>query len=160
MASSFKPQISGDTSGYPDVREFGVTAAEAFEVGELVYMDVNTGKILVCGADPALIAGVSGAAAAFGLGTQWPGNIYDGVKIPVSLLRANTKVFMSSTTTPLLTHVGNAYGVAKVGHIWQVDIGDTGNTRVVVIDICNSPQQEGFIVQFLAANLQFDAVAS
>lgn len=160
MASTFKPQVSGNLSGYPDVREFGVTAAEAFEVGELVYMDVNTGLILVCGADPALIAGISGAAAAFGLGSQWPGNIYDGVKIPVTLLNSNTLVFMSSTTTPLLTHVGNAYGVAKVGHTWQVDTGDTSATRVVVVDIYNSPQQEGFLVKFLAANLQFDAVAS
>lgn len=160
MASTFKPQITGNVAGYPEVREYAVTAAETFQVNELVYMDVATGKILVCGADPALIAGLSGAAAAFGLGTQWPGNIYDGTKIPVTLLRSDTKVFMSSTTTPLITHVGNSYGIARTSNIWQVDIGDTSATRVVVVDIFNTPQQEGFLVQFLAANLQFDAVAS
>lgn len=159
MASTFKPQVSGNLSGYPDVREFDVTAAETFQVGELVYVH-TTGKLLVCGADPALIAGISGAAAAFGLGTQWPGNIYSGVKIPVTLLNSNTLVFMSSTTTPAITHIGIAYGIAVVSGVWQVDTADTSNTRVVVVDIFNSPQQEGFLVKFLAANLQFDAVAS
>lgn len=160
MASTFKPQVSGNQMGYPEVRDYGVTAAQTFGVGELVYMDTTTGLILVCGADPALIAGISGAAAAFGLGTQWPGNIYDGVKIPVTLLNSNTLVFMSSPTTPLLTHVGIAYGIVNTSGTWQVDITDTSNTRVVVVDIFNSPQQEGFLVKFLAANLQFDAVAS
>lgn len=160
MASTFKPQISGNQMGYPEVREFGVTAAQTFGVGELVYMDTATGLILVCGADPSLIAGISGASAAFGLGTQWPGNIYDGVKIPVTLLSSNTLVFMSSSTTPAATHVGVSYGVVNNSGTWQVDISDTTNTRVVVVDIFNSPQQEGFLVKFLAANLQFDAVAS
>ena len=160
MASTFKPQIVGNVAGYPEVRMYDVTAAQTFELGELVYFDTTVGTLKICGADQALIAGVSLASAAFGLGTQWPGNIYDGVKIPVALLRSDTKVFMSSTTTPAASHIGTAYGVAVVSGAWQVDIGDTSNTRVVVVDIFNTPQQEGFLVQFLAANLQFDAVAS
>ena len=160
MASTFKPQIQGNLAGYPEVRNYRVTAAQTFGLNELVYVDVTTGKLLVCGADPSLIAGVALASAAFGLGTQWPGNIIDSDYIGVALLRSDTKVFMSSTTTPVVTNIGVAYGIAAVSGVWQVDTSDTSNTRVVVVDIFNTPQQEGYLVQFLAANLQFDAVAS
>lgn len=160
MASTFKPQISGNLSGYPDVRLFTVDPAATFVLGELVYWDTATQTLKVCGADPSLIAGVAMASAAFGLGTQWPGNIYTGTSVPVALLNSNGLVFMSSTSTPASTNVGVAYGIAAVSGTWQVDTGDTSNTRVVVVDIFNTPQQEGFLVKFLAGNLQFDAVAS
>ena len=164
MATNFKPIISGNQSGYPEVRYFTVDASATFVVGELVYWDTATQTLKGCGADPSLIAGIALASAAFGLGTQWPGNIYDNAgvltAIPVALLTPTTKVFMSSSSTPALSNVGVAYGVASNSGVWRVDTSDTSNTRLVVVDIFNTPQQEGFLVQFLAANLQFDAVAS
>lgn len=160
MSSNFKPQIGGNLSGYPEVRYFTVDGSATFQVGELVYWDTGTQTLKKCGADPALIAGVALASAGFGLGTEWPGNIFGGTAIPVALLDSRTKVFMASSATPASTDIGVAYGIADNSGTWRVDTSDTVNTRLVVIDIFNSPQQEGFLVQFLAANLQFDAVAS
>ena len=158
MSSNFKPQVIGNVDGFPEVRYFPVTAAQTFQIGELVYHDTSVATLKVCGADPSLIAGVSLADAAFGLGTQWPGNIYGGVSIPVALLKPDTKVFMASATTPAAAHVGKSYGVVLASNVWRVDTTDESNTRVRVLDIFNSPQQEGFLVQFLTANLQFSGI--
>jgi len=155
MSSNFKPVVSGNLSGYPEVRYFTVDGAATFKVGELVYFDTATQTLKGCGADPALIAGVALASAAFGLGTEWPGNIFGSTQIPVALLKSGTEVFMASATTPATTNIGVSYGIANNSGVWRVDTTDVVNTRVSVIDIFNSPQQEGFLVRFLAANLQF-----
>lgn len=155
MTTNFKPNIGGNLSGYPEVRYFTVDPAATFEVGELVYWDVNTQTLKVCGTNPALIAGVALASAAFGLGTQWPGNIFGGTAIPVALLKPSTNVFMASSATPAITNVGVAYDIQNNTHVWRVNLGSTGNTRVRVLDFFNTPFQEGVIVNFLEANLQF-----
>lgn len=158
MATNFPPQLGIKADAGVLVRLMPVTAAEAFVVGELVYLDTAVGTIKVCGADPALIAGIAYAPASMGLAAA--GSIWGGTNIPVALLSSAAVVFMASSTTPVFaTHVGNAYGVEKTTN-WRVDIGDTSATRVDVVDISISPQQEGFFVRFKAANLQFDAIAS
>ena len=51
------------------------------------------------------------------------------------------------------------YGIARLSSgNWAVDTTDTSNTRVIVkrVDIANGV----FYVNFVAANLQFDAIAS
>jgi hypothetical protein len=67
---------------------------------------------------------------------------------------------MSSLTVPVMaTHLNVAYGVARDANgIWQVDVSDTTNTRVVVVRL---EIALGFwYVKFLAANLLNDGVAS
>jgi len=78
---------------------------------------------------------------------------------PVAILTPLTVVAMCSATTPDVSHITRAYGVAKLSSgNWAVDIGDTSNTRlhVIRVDVTNGI----FYVRFLAANLQGDAVLS
>jgi hypothetical protein len=66
---------------------------------------------------------------------------------------------MCSATTPAETHVGVAYGIARLSSgNWAVDTGDTSATRLIVyrVDIATG----AFFVRFTAANLQLDAIAS
>lgn len=155
MATNFKPTVGGNISGYPEVRYFTVDGAAAFVVGELVYFDTATQTLKECGANPSLIAGVALASAAFGLGTEWPGNIFGATQIPVALLRSGTEVFMAATATPAVTNIGVAYDIQNNSGVWRVNLGSTGNTRVRILDIFNTPQQEGVLVNFISTNLQF-----
>lgn len=155
MASNFPIQVA--TAYPPDrVRLFPVTAGQTFIAGALVVL--SSGTVSECGADPANILGIALAPASVGLAS--PESIYGGDNIPVFVLTPNDTVFISSSTTPVFaTHVGTAYGIVKSTN-WLADISDTTNTRLVIIDVSNSPQQEGFYARFLAANLQLDAIAS
>lgn len=162
MASAFKPQVANFHGEY-NVRPFPVQAGQTFVDGALVVFDPTTNHtISECGANPALIAGISGGPASVALDSR--GSIYGATRLPVFLLNPYVIVWMSSTTTPVYaTHVGNKYGIQKNGNFWQVNIADTVNTRVEVLDV--SPAafapdlgigQEGFLVKFLGANLQFN----
>lgn len=155
MASSFPLQIA---KPYPPTRvyHYPVTAGQTFITGALVFL--TSGAVSECGSDPSSILGIALAPASVGLASA--GSIYGGTNIPVFVLSPEDILFMASATTPVFaTHATTAYGVEKTTY-WRVDTSDTSNTRVVVVDVSNSPQQEGFYVKFLAANLQLDAVAS
>ena len=155
MASNFAC-APANNYGSDRIRYFPVTAAQTFVVGALVFL--TSGAVTECGADPANILGIALAPASVGLDTR--GSIFGGTQIPVFVLTPNDTIWMGSSTTPVFaTHVGTAYGIVKSTN-WLVDISDTGNTRVVPIDVSNTPQQEGYYVRFLAANLQLDAIAS
>lgn len=155
MASNFGCQPA---NVYPAnrVRYFPVTAAQTFIDKALVVL--TTGALVECGADPAAILGIALAPASMGLATG--GSIWGGTSIPVFVLTPEDEIWMGSSTTPVFaTHVTVAYGIVKSTN-WLVDVSDTSNTRVVVVGVSNTPQQEGFYVRFTAANLQLDAVAS
>lgn len=155
MASNF-PCKPANIYSANRVRYFPVTAAQTFIDGALVVL--TTGALVECGADPALILGIALAPASMGLASG--GSIFGGTNIPVFVLTTEDEVWMASSTTPVFaTHVTVAYGIEKTTN-WRVDVGDTGNTRVHVVGVSLSPQQEGFYVRFMAANLQLDAVAS
>jgi hypothetical protein len=155
MASSFKPVLGAKYESGVMVRSYSVDSGATFTAGELTYFDTSTQTLKGCGANPTLIAGISFGSAAFALGTQWPGNIYQGTKIPVALIGEGVEVFMSSATTPAATHIGNQYGLVNTSGTWQVNISDTTNIRIIVVDIYNTPQQEGFLVRFDPKYLQF-----
>lgn len=138
------------------IRYFPVTAGQTFILGALVFL--TSGAVSECGSDPANILGIAMAPASVGLAAA--GSIFGGTNIPVFVLTPSDTIWMASSTTPVFaTHVGTAYGIEKTTN-WRVDTTDTGATRVVPIDVSNTPQQEGFYVRFLAANLQLDAIAS
>lgn len=158
MASDFPAYVAAEYEHGTEVHEFtpsqtaGETAAAS---GELMYYDTSDQKIKRCGADPALIAGISEVTS------EEARVLTPNGKIPLRLLKPNALVGMCSATTPAETHIGVAtgYGVVRLSSgNWAVDIGDTSNPRVMVkkIDI----NKGIFFVNFLAANLQFDAVAS
>lgn len=156
MASDFPACVTAEVEHGSEVQEFipsqtgGETLAKA---GELWYYDTSDQKVKRCGADPSLIGGVSEVSSEAARVLTPDG------KIPVRCLKPNGLVRMCSATTPAETHVGVLYGVVRLASgNWAVDISDTSNTRVIVrkVDIVNGV----FYVNFVAANLQFDAIAS
>lgn len=159
MASDFPAHVCAGHEHGSEVHEYAVsvTAGEtAAKAGELMYFDTSTQTIKRCGADPALIAGIFEAGNSDVARLLTPNN-----KVPLRLLNPNALVRMCSATTPSEAHVAvsTGYGIARLSNgNWAVDIGDTSNGRVWVtkVDIPNGV----FYVHFLAANLQFDAVAS
>lgn len=154
MASSFKATVARNYNS-ACVDEYTPDTSATFVVGDLVVFNTGTQKLDKCGADPALIAGISFVAS----GTGGAQTLTENGKLPIYCLQSDTVVSMASDTTPAESHIGTAYGIADGGSgVWKVDIGDTSNTRVDVIgiDVTNGI----FYVRFKAANLQFDGIAS
>ncbi len=154
MASDFPAYVAAEYEHGTEVQEYtpGLTT-EAFGPGDLVFYDTSDQLMQLCGADPSLIAGISE------VDSEEAKTLTPNGKVPVRLLKPNALVAMCSATTPAESHVGVAYGVVTLASgNWSVDTSDTSNTRVVVkrVDIENGI----FFVSFLAANLQFDAIAS
>ncbi len=155
MTQPLFPPFLGDRQEPSRVLHFTPDGAATFKVGALVYYDTGTQTLKECGADPALILGIALADAVPATGKS---PFADG-KVPVLVLQPETLVCMASTTVPAETQVLNGYGVVKDSSgFWLVDIGDTVNKRLDVarVDISNGV----FYVQFYAANLQLDAIAS
>lgn len=155
MASSFPAEVAQKIDIGSDVQPYtpSQVAGEVFVPGDLVFYDTVNFWMERCGADPALIAGISE------VDSEEARVLTEDGKIPVRLLDTSAIVRMASATTPAEAHVGVAYGIVRDanGH-WLVDTADVVNTRVTVvgIDIATG----SFYVKFIAANLQFDGIAS
>lgn len=158
MASDFPAYVAAEYEHGTEVHEFvpsqtaGETAAAS---GEFVYYDPADQKIKRCGADPALIAGISEVSS------EAARVLTPNGKIPIRLLKPNALVALCSATTPAEAHIAVAtgYGIARLSSgNWALDTGDVANPRCFVkkIDIAKGI----FFVSFIAANLQFDAIAS
>jgi len=147
MASKF-PVFIAHGQRDPLVAAYTVDASATFIAGALVFK-ASDDEIEECGADPADILGIALMPAA-------QSTLYGG-KVLVAILDPDVIVGMSSSTVPAVTHLLDPFGIAKSTH-WQVDIGDTSNTRVHVIKIDTT--NGIFFVKFMAANLQADAIAS
>lgn len=155
MASNFPVQVMGN---YPPdrVRHINVTAGQTFITGAMVVL--SSGAVSECGADPATWTGIAMAPASVGLAT--PESIYGGDKIPVFIATPLDTFFVASATTPVYaTHIGVAYGVVKSTN-WLLDTSETTATIWEVIDVSNSPQQEGFYARPLASRLNPSGIAS
>lgn len=136
------------------VREFLPASDSTHVVGDLVFADTSSPwDMNKCGADPSLIAAVSEV-----ISDDADALTPDG-KVPYRILSSGTVVAMCGTSDPTdSTAVGTAYGVVNANGVWKVDLTDTSNTRVLVIGV--DTVNLIYFVRFLAANLQFDAVAS
>jgi hypothetical protein len=153
--SSFPATITEDIEA-SSVQEYAVSVTSgetAAASGELMYFDTSTQTLKRCGADPSLIAGIAeGASATWRLLT--PNN-----KIPLRTLSPRCGVRMCSSTTLSEANVGVAYGIVRDANgFWAVDTTDTSNTRVFVYRVDTGANAA--FVRFVAANLQFDAIAS
>lgn len=151
------------SQNYPTVRGYPVyTSGTAFSAGDLVLYDTTNNGLVRCGADPALIAGIAHQSSA-NASLYVPNGL-----VPVSILDASTPVVMAlASGTPSDTLIGDAYGIARnADGFWEVDTSDTVATRVTIIDVFPSRATSGadprsfgqtwVVVNFLAANLQFD----
>ena len=158
MASDFAASVAHGIEAGTQVKEFppGEGSNEPFVVGDFVFYDTSDNVIQLCGADPALIAGISETdSAEHTLLTP------DG-KVPVRLFRSSQVVVaLGSSTTPAQSHVGDQYGITRNGAVpfnWLLDTAKTGaDARVLVVDV----DIDGgiFFVQMLNDQLQFAAIA-
>lgn len=154
MASDFPAYIAAEVEHGSEVLEFTPdNTSNPFVPGSLVYYDTADQKAKLCGADPSLIAGISE------VDSTEADDLTPNGKVPLRCLKPNALVAMCCGTTLAEANVGVAYGVVKLSSgNWAIDTSDTSATRVVVKKI-DTDKNIGF-VSFLAANLQFDAIAS
>lgn len=146
----------------PNIQSIRITAAQTFKKGALV-IDTAAGTISECGADPATVLGVA-LEDAF----SKPGNtgmvnaptiITGGQSNECSVAIADRRQIFSmravnggtDPVTPLQTHIGESYGVLKVGNDWCLDIAETVATIFKVVDI--DVDQKIFFGKFIEARL-------
>ena len=125
---------------FPEVQHYiaDATNGAAIVVGSFVKTDTD-GEIIICGADPAAVLGIAlgdfNGAAGYGMPsgiTQVTGRSQE---IPVALGTSDTIFAMKGSSAPVLTNIGDSFGVVLTSGIWTVDITDTTNKVVVVVDI-------------------------
>lgn len=147
--------------GVPSVRAMAYTTGQTFKKGALLTI-VAAGTVSECAADPTAVCGVSLQGAGTGPGYNMadnPSNV-TGRTQEVSVCIADR---MSEFTirgvnggtdpvTPLQTHIGESYGVAKVGDDWVLDLAETSAKVFEIVDII--PEKNLFVVKFLEAVIQ------
>jgi|SRR5215203_537589 len=145
------------------VQSVRYATGQTYLKGALVVDNVN-GEFVECGADPVSIFGVTLQAAATGPGFDISSS---GETTVVTGRNQETSVAVADRDTqfkgrgvsggtdpvlPLQTHVGEKYGVSKVGNDWVIDFAKTGaSARLQITDICT--EDNTFLFKFLEANL-------
>ena len=131
--------------GNPNVRHLPEASAQSFAVGDLVYL--SGGKVTVIANDATMI-GVAEKAAT---------TTADSL-IPVSLISPEQTWVAQEDTTTAVAHVGNDYGLNITSGSMSVDIGETTNTAITIIDLdardAVGASNGRVLVQFLPQVLQ------
>lgn len=148
MASSF-PIFVAQGAEDTIVREYTPDATNVFVPGSLVYYETTGNTVDVCGANPALIMGISEVSSvAHAL-------ITPNGKVPVRVITTDRVVLgCASATTPADSYIGDNVGFTLSGTVWLVDVAKTTTTSratVVDVDIANGI----FYVTLHANALQF-----
>lgn len=125
------------------VRQRDLAAAQTFKIGAVVLLDAAE-NIVEAGANPATIYGFALHDAAVDPFTT---------KVLVAEADSASRFWLQGTSSPIKDNIGKSFGLVKHadGH-WIVNIADTTNTRVQVIDI--DLDRDLFLVNVLAANRQ------
>lgn len=126
------------------------TAGQTFVVGSLVYFDTSANKIRLCGADPALILGLSE------IDSEANRVITPDGRVPLYCIGPNDTIAMSCPTTLAESNVDRDYGVVNNSGIWQIDTTDTSAIRVRIRRVLTDLNWA--LVQFINTNLQFGTV--
>lgn len=133
-------------TGTPNIISVKYTAGQTFLKGALV-VDTAAGTVSECAADPARVYGVAQEGAntrpgGTGIANN-PSIITGGQNLEVSVaVLDRMNVFScrgvnggTDPVVPLQTHIGELYGVAKVGNDWVLDLAETVSTVFEVVDI-------------------------
>lgn len=146
----------------PQVQSMAYVAGQTFLKGALL-IDVASGEVQECGADPALILGVAledaGSKIGYGVPNASQTTVVTGRVQEVSMLIADRDTQFSGRgvnggtdpVLPLLTHIGEVYGVTKVVNDWVIDFAKAGTPRVIITDIRDSDNT--FLFKVLEVNL-------
>lgn len=164
MGRFFQPaRIPGAGASAPNIQRMNYTAAQTFKKGAiLVY--VAAGTVQEAAADPVLaIVGIALDPAASAPGFD-PANAAQVLQVTgreesVSVAKAESETIFSGRAvnggtdpvTPTLSHIGEEYGTVKVGNDWVIDIADTTNKSIRIVDI--DIDQKIFFFKFMAAVL-------
>lgn len=128
-------------------------ATQSYKAGELVYKD-GTNDVKVCGADPTKILGMAAADASGTTGTAVKVNvIQEG-----DLVRMQVSGDGAARSTSADVEEYTLYGIVNISNVWHVDVSDTTNTRVMVVqkaqDVAENNQSYCY-VRFIPEYLQF-----
>jgi hypothetical protein len=131
----------------PYSQSMAYATGQTFLKGALVVDNAN-GEVVECGADPAAILGIAmqaaGTGPGYGVADAGSATVFTGRAQEVVVAIADrTSQFTArgvnggtDPVLPLLTHIGEQYGVTKVGSDWVIDFAKTaGSARVEITDI-------------------------
>ena len=150
----------------PQIRRMPVLAAQTFKAGALVILTgAGPGTISECGLDPASITGVALQDAFSGPGYNAADNptVVTGRDIDISVAVANRDTIFSGRAVngatdpviPLVTHIGETYGVLKTGAgEWVIDITEVTVMSIIIVDIDLNLGTNLFFFKFREAFLQ------
>lgn len=156
---SFIQATPTGTGAVEKVRSRPVVSGGVWTLGALLLLNAN-GEWAECGADPALVGGVSEHPVGPGSGSLAPiGRVEFPPNECIATLVSNGALFTCAYAGTLPTVVGGTFGVTRgADGIWRVDFAkNAANQRVklVSIDETASPLNRARVtVQFLAANVQ------
>lgn len=148
----------GRNNAAPRVQCMAYATGQVFKAQALVVLNAN-GEIVECGADPVAVLGIALNGAGTGPGYDLPNSsvttVVTGRVQEVSVLIANdTDEYyargVNGATDPVLplqTHIGEQYGVAKVGNDWVIDFAEVTVKSVEITDIL--PESNHFVFKFL-----------
>lgn len=130
--------------GLEDIQAMSYDVAQTFKIGALLIVNAN-GEVIECSADPTAVTGVSLAAANSGPGYDASNSpsVITGRERVVSVAKANRQTVFSmrgvngatDPSTPLLTNIGEQYGVLKTGDDWVLDLAEVTVKVFEVTDI-------------------------
>ena len=140
------------------------TAAQTFKRGAvLIFAAGGAGTVEEGGADPTPIVGVSMENAASKPGFEVGHSTFviatTGRVSEVTVARANRQTIFSGRAvngatdpvTPTQSHIDEVYGILKSSNDWVIDIAETVNTRIEIVDV--DIDEKIFFFKFLEANL-------
>lgn len=146
----------------PEVQRMQYATGQTFKKGALV-VDNTDGEIVECGADPTGVFGVAlqgaGTGPGFNVANENEVTVRTGRLQEVSVAVANRRArfhgrAVNGATDPVLplqTHIGEQYGVAKVGDDWVIDMAETTALVVEITDILPGDGLNLFEFKFLEA---------
>lgn len=131
-------QMSGNR---PFRKRYTLKSGETFKKGDFVTLDANEDVLEVSGADPSSILGIAAEDAA---------NVVESGWVMVEIATTDTVFRMQGSSAPSEDNVNQNYGIVEDGDgVYTVDLTDTSNTRVYVIDV--DVDNEYFFVKVLDA---------
>ncbi len=160
MGRRFQPARGAKT--VPQVVSYAYTTGQVFVKGAVV-IDVAAGTISECGADPVAIRGVAleaaGSKPGYGVANADVATVFTGRLQEVSVAVADRVTEFSGRAVngatdpvlPLQTHIGEKYGLAKVGSDWVIDMAEVATVSIEITDI--RPEDNAFLFKFLEAVL-------
>lgn len=132
---SFRP-TTYENGGQITARELAVVAAGSWNSGALIVTNAS-GEATECGADPALIAGISLSNVGTGTGPLYPLGVREFPPGRCTVLPISPDYTFTCQYKGTLGTLGTAYGVVKdTDGLWKVDFSDVGGTttRVTLVD--------------------------